>query len=334
MSLSAKYHIATGVRFFAERFDIAPHRSIARAGLPADFLDEPEELVTGPQYFVMWDGVWEELAREGARKVSPADLAEAVLDAEFDSSVFSFYSSPTMRVGLQRKALLKPLVAPIRLEVSDDGPLVSVTVRSNVPGMDMPTALGWFDLAYFMAVARRAIGPELAAREVEAPQLWDDWDGAADFFGCGITLGDRFRLAFAQEDADLPLVSRDDAQWEQFAQGLQDHFMAAAAAGSTAARVRQALVDGLAGGQAGAEQIARSLGLSKRSLQRRLGEEGLRFKEILEDTRRALALSYLQRSEMSVQEIALLLGFADPSSFFRAFKSWTGQTPQTLRGRR
>lgn len=100
-------------------------------------------------------------------------------------------------------------------------------------------------------------------------------------------------------------------------------------------RSRQAsIVDGRPGGQVSADQIDRALALSERSLQRQLNEEGVSFNTILEDTRRAMALNYLQNSDMSVQEIALLLGFRDPSSFFRAFRSWTGRTPQAVRGTR
>ena len=95
--------------------------------------------------------------------------------------------------------------------------------------------------------------------------------------------------------------------------------------------MRQALVDGLPGGQVTADQIARHLAMSKRSLQRRLNEEGVSFKDVLEDTRRALSLNYLLNTDMSMQEIAYLLGFRDPSSFFRAFRGWTGKTPQSLR---
>lgn len=80
-----------------------------------------------------------------------------------------------------------------------------------------------------------------------------------------------------------------------------------------------------------AEQVARALGLSRRSLQRRLAEQGPTFAELLESTRRTLARGYLGDPALSLAEIAFLLGYREQSSFFRAFKRWYGQTPAGYR---
>ena len=71
--------------------------------------------------------------------------------------------------------------------------------------------------------------------------------------------------------------------------------------------------------------------MSKRTLQRRLGDEGQSFRQQLDRTREQLARHYLKQPGLSTSEIAFLLGFEDPNSFYRAFMAWTGQTPETLR---
>ena len=68
------------------------------------------------------------------------------------------------------------------------------------------------------------------------------------------------------------------------------------------------------------------LGLTSRSLQRRLKDEGTAFQTLREDVRRELAQRYLSDG-LSIAEISFLLGFSEPSAFFRAFKRWTGKTP-------
>lgn len=93
------------------------------------------------------------------------------------------------------------------------------------------------------------------------------------------------------------------------------------------ARLREALIERLAQGEPTAATLARALNLSLRSLQRKLAEEGTSYDAILTETRRELALSYLSERHHSVSEVTYLLGFADTSSFTRAFKRWTGQTP-------
>jgi AraC-like DNA-binding protein len=73
--------------------------------------------------------------------------------------------------------------------------------------------------------------------------------------------------------------------------------------------------------------------MSMRTLQRRLSEEGVRFGDLLDDVRHAMAAEYLATDSMNLMEMAFLLGFSDPNSFFRAFRRWTGTTPDAYRRR-
>lgn len=101
--------------------------------------------------------------------------------------------------------------------------------------------------------------------------------------------------------------------------------------GHVTRRVRAIVADRLLDGRPTQASVARALGMSLRSLQRRLIEEGTCYKQILMATRRDLARSYVREARFSVTEIAFLLGFLDTSSFCRAFKRWTGQTPSRYR---
>jgi len=79
------------------------------------------------------------------------------------------------------------------------------------------------------------------------------------------------------------------------------------------------------------EDVARSLGMSERTLARRLSDEGLNFTEILQQLRRDLAVRYLDDRKLHVSKIAWLLGFHEVSAFTHAFKRWTGKTPREMR---
>lgn len=81
------------------------------------------------------------------------------------------------------------------------------------------------------------------------------------------------------------------------------------------------------------EQVADHLNLSTRTLQRKLAQEGKTFKEIINSLRKDFALSYLQRQDLSIDDIAFLLNYADSSNFIRSFKRMTGQTPNEFRKR-
>ena len=96
-------------------------------------------------------------------------------------------------------------------------------------------------------------------------------------------------------------------------------------------RVRSVLLESLPSGDASIRSVSKQLGMSTRTLQRRLGEEGAAYRQIVRETRLELARHYLRNTTLSYGEISLLVGFDDASSFFRAFREWTGSTPEAWR---
>jgi AraC-like DNA-binding protein len=96
-------------------------------------------------------------------------------------------------------------------------------------------------------------------------------------------------------------------------------------------RVENAISSVLPHGRVLVEDIARSLGMSERTLARKLSDEGLNFTEILQQMRRDLAVRYLDDPRLPVSKIAWLVGFREVSAFTHAFKRWTGKTPREMR---
>ena len=97
------------------------------------------------------------------------------------------------------------------------------------------------------------------------------------------------------------------------------------------ARVENAISSLLPHGRVVVDDAARSLGMSKRTLARRLSDEGLSFTEVLQQLRRDLAVRYLDDPKLHISKIAWLLGFNEVSAFTHAFKRWTGRTPSQMR---
>ena len=96
-------------------------------------------------------------------------------------------------------------------------------------------------------------------------------------------------------------------------------------------KVRASIIEQLPSGTPNQESIADALHVSLRSLQRKLKDEKVTYKEILEDTRRELAMQYIRESYRPMGEISYLLGFSEPSSFTRAFRRWAGCSPVEFR---
>ena len=78
-------------------------------------------------------------------------------------------------------------------------------------------------------------------------------------------------------------------------------------------------------------EVARELALSKRTLQRRLADEGTTWLEVLNAAREGLAKHYLLQTDLGTTEVSFLLGFEDPNSLFRAFKRWENTSPENWR---
>jgi AraC-like DNA-binding protein len=91
------------------------------------------------------------------------------------------------------------------------------------------------------------------------------------------------------------------------------------------------IAERLGTGEPSQTDVARQMGMSERTLQRRLAAEGTTFNELLEQSRRTMAMAYLADRKLAAYEVSFLLGYAEPATFFRAFKRWTGKTPQQYR---
>jgi len=101
--------------------------------------------------------------------------------------------------------------------------------------------------------------------------------------------------------------------------------------GSFRSSVENAVVPVLPHGKARAAEIARQLGVGERTFARRLAQEGLSFSELLDNLRSDLARRYLADRDLSISQIAWLLGYRDIAAFSHAFKRWTGNTPSRAR---
>ena len=119
-----------------------------------------------------------------------------------------------------------------------------------------------------------------------------------------------------------------------FEPALRPGLAESAADATMAERVRTALLEVLPGNRPSVRSVGARLGHSARTVQRRLLNEGKTFQSVLDATRRELADWYLTTTLLPHTEIAYLLGFEEPNSFHRAYRLWTGMTPEQRRGAR
>ena len=151
------------------------------------------------------------------------------------------------------------------------------------------------------------------------------------FLGCRIQAGDRLSVTFGPQDATRPFLTYNSSMWATLEPELGRQLAELDSAASIAARTRALIMEALPEGQLSVEVAARRLAISSRTLQRRLRQEGTSFQAVARRAREDLARHYVGDTQLSFNEIAYLVGFDEAKSFFRAFRTWTGTTPQSLR---
>mgnify|MGYP003584154608 FL=1 len=152
-----------------------------------------------------------------------------------------------------------------------------------------------------------------------------------EYFGAPVKRGQHASVTFAATDALRPFLTLNDGMWRVFEPDLRRRLSELDATATTAERVKALLLELLPSNAATVDVVADRLAVSKRTLQRRLEDEGENFRMLVSSTREQLARHYLTNTSMSGGEIAFLLGFEDPNSFYRAFQEWTGQTADAAR---
>ena len=147
-------------------------------------------------------------------------------------------------------------------------------------------------------------------------------------FRCPITFSAEMNaIDFAHEDVEKPLPT-GNAELARHNDEVIRQYLARLDTARVSSRVQTFLVEGFPDGEPTQTTVAQKLGMSTRNLQRRLADEGTTYKDILNESRASLARDYVREGRCSVTEIAFLLGFADTSTFSRAFKRWTGASPR------
>jgi AraC-like DNA-binding protein len=153
-------------------------------------------------------------------------------------------------------------------------------------------------------------------------------------FGIAVTFGAPVdEVVFPRAIMALPLPDANAAMCAFFARHVQERLDALAPVPGVCEQVRVIIADNLHAGDLGLDAVATRLGMSARTLQRRLRAENASLHGLIEQVRRERSVVLLG-TPMAIGEIAYLLGYSEPSAFHRAFKRWTGATPEAFRGAR
>jgi AraC-like DNA-binding protein len=245
----------------------------------------------------------------------------------------AWLASDTVYDGLKRTVRFSSVLSTgVGMQLREDGEFVHLVIRMSDQVENFAPAAADFAVGIIMRMCRLTMGEFIAPVKIRIqrprpadPARFESMLSSTVEFDCEETC-----LTFYLNDISVPLATGDpalaranDAQ----TQAYLDRFSVL----KTSRDVIGIIVEKLPDGPPTQQQIADSLHVSNRTLQRRLKEEGTSFMDLLQDTRLDLARNYLLQPTRSIVETSYLLGFSEPSTFSRAFKRWTGQAPTEFR---
>lgn len=321
------YAVNPGWRVLMSDLGIRPGSVLKRAGLPQDLFALDKASISAEAYFRLWEA----LVAEADDPLLPLHIGEAISTEAFDPPIFAAMCSPNLNVALSRIAKYKPLIGPMELHMEE----TSKSTRMALEWLDKtvvpPAPLLAMELVFFVRLARLGTRARICPSEVTSPVRLTPASEYTKWFGVRVKQGEKASITFRGDDAALPFLTANEPMWSYFEPGLQKTLDALTRDATMSERVKASLLELIPSGLASMDEVAKKLGTSNRTLQRNLKQEGTRFQSVLASTREDLAMHYLKSSSMSGAEISFLLGFDDPNSFFRAFRSWTGETPEQVR---
>jgi AraC-like DNA-binding protein len=320
--------VTRGLLSSAERVALSREALVTEAGLEPEELESPDGQIPQERHLALWRLIC-------VRSQDPCfglHHGEWVTPGRIGVAGYAASSSPTLGAALASVDRYSRVVTEF-LESSyrrqQAGPGMVMTLPSCRVSDDLADAAVASDVSLARCLTGRHIRPrEVWLQRRRPPQLKE----YERIFDCPIRFEHRHNAVVFEPGAlDLPLPSADPLLLVYIDRAFRTNLAFRPAHRALYVELESAVLEQLAQGDVRIEQVAPRLGMSVRTLQRRLKDRGLEYQGLLDTIRQRLATELLGNRLISIKEICHRLGFSEPSAFRRAFKRWTGQSPSAYR---
>ncbi len=304
-------------------------RVLTLASLPQSRFSGPKTRVTTSEFFALWHAV-EQVA--GSRELG-LKLGASSAPHQYDVVSMAALHSASLGDALRKIARYKRVTCPEQVTIEIARGEARIRYEWLLAAAAPPDFLIDATFTATLALARRGTGQKIDAKRVELVRAPRDEALLARYFECEVRFGapqdalvlEAAALAtpFVTHNSDLVALMTPQLEIALQEQGSERSFID---------DVRIALARNLSGERPSVEKIAKELGVSSRTLQRRLEGAGATYQGLLDSARHESARRLLSKSQIGPEEVAFLLGFEEVNSFTRAFQGWEGVTPKQWRG--
>lgn len=247
----------------------------------------------------------------------------------FMPSFFAALAAKNGEQAIARMANYKSLAGPIHLEIVTKPDIVNIHILGNSLGVELPRFTIMTEQLLLISLLRVGTGKLIKPISVGSKYPYGDQIDAV----MGIRpqqLADNC-IQFQVTDLQRAIISANNSMWAFLQPGLDQQKLAIEHNQSLLATVQALLLKKIPSGSFSIDEIATSLNLSKRTLQRHLSTLSTTFNDEVQIARRTLVVPLMKDQSLNLIEISYLLGYSDPESFSRAFKKWFHQSPSVYR---
>ena len=328
--MSTRFRVSnTVIRRFSD-LGLAPEVVLRLAGLSPSLFEQERVLLTTQELFALYRAL-ETASNDPAfgLKIGTEERVE-----RYDPIGIAALYAHSFRDALQRMARYKQLTCPEELHIVERQNECSVRFEWLLAEEEEPKLLIDLCFAWVVEIARRGSAQAIQPKRVELKRAEAQRALFERHFACPVVFGAaENRLVFHAADLQRPFITHNADVLAMVAPQLEAELAEQRAQRSFREQVKASLKRALAGQRPELRTVARELGVSARTLQRRLTDERVTFQQVIAEARRELARHYLQHSSLELNETAYLLGYEDANSFFRAFQQWEGTSPGEWRAR-
>src|SRR5699024_293746 len=277
MASYTRIKFPTGFWAGLHQLGITPHEVIRKAGLPLTIINEP--VVNTSQYFSIWQA-YSDLIDDTAEGI--IKLATGFETVHYPPTVLAAYHARDYRDALTRMARYKQMCPPENLLITEGDENCTIELKWLNIEQSGPTMLIGITLAFLLELGRKGTGQPLTAKSVEFSRSMGNVESLEEYFGCHIQIGGNCnKLILHRSDLEKPFVSYNEELLEVLTPVLDQSLDGQQQGKSITEMVKWILKRSLTGGHPYIQTVAGDLGMSHRTLQRRLTAEETSFKALL-----------------------------------------------------
>jgi AraC-like DNA-binding protein len=274
-------------------------------------------------------------ARELKNGIYGMTLAQRVDVRDGDVLAYLGIASETVEAALRNMARYSKVFSEaFQVELELDGGSGTLNFTAQHPSLSEYRQASEFRHSLIVLACRSFTGKRIAPRAVHfIHQHRRGMASFAEFFGCPVKFGQSHeRMIFSRKELATPVASADHRLLAILRRDAEEILRRRPQnRPELIHKLERRLIELIPTGEARAKIVAAELGMSERTLVRRLGELGTSFADIVDRLRRDLARKYLHQQDLSLTHVAFLLGYSNQSAFSSACRRWTGKAPRELR---